>query len=1050
MNDENNDLIEELDDDFIDDYSDEEIIEEPEEEIIEYIEEEPSNDINEISQSYTVPNENINIPQYNNNINNNLESSSIPKNIPNNGYSPNKMVSPQGNSDLKSNLGAVSDLAKSSGSSGVPEALTDKKMNIPNVQNESSSKSETSSTDSNEDSQNSGESVKEKVNEKVEEAKSDAQTVAKGAAEIAAGDKVQGFIDLAPVALKRLKEKIILQISLFFIGLFVFAAIFFAIIGPMQESLEKLKEFWNGVTEFSEKTNNMYSGLGFKTTEEAFYEELDDIYNDNFGDVNLALIMSALYYPENDNDYETDYAQTDDSNGGLLDTASGFIKNSSDDKYTQGKILRARILSKGMTEETDGEKVPLEEFIRLYSEQMTKDTVNSAEPLLGALLTYTNPTLVVWDTLKKTYNAIEGPTYVTASDEIVEAFSRILETETLGLKTVSSIDFEWHDEAGNLSIPPKIYVTMRVKAYDEEKFKQFLATKYIPKMPEFKQYINNLTGIARDQEIERIIKEIYERESWYTDVYGRVEGSVENNDNVCVGSIESELLTKLVKPVNIAGSVSFNGEYAYGISNGKLHNGVDLNSETSGTKEGDDVFAVASGKVIEVDMGVSCNTSDDSSCSENGSYVALLHDISVNGTSYTFITFYANLKSGSNSLKVGDKVKKGNKIGKVGKTGNAKIAQLHFAFLKGQSLNGAIAIDPTNLFIECNTSQLIGDDIPEKIWWFLINSGYSKISTAAAMGNIQWESGGFNPAAIEGGTGIGFGLCQWSYGRRTQLEKYAKKMGKKATDLLTQLEFLLLELKKDSNSKYANWQWAGHSQQYETWLNAKNESSLNAATEAFCFGFERPDRTKANLATRQQYAKEIYNKYKNKAAPSTSSVPTNSKNLSTDEKLKLIYPNGVPKNKKGVEGYLTTIAVPITTKSGKKTTMNVTVHKAIAGDVKAACQAAQNEGFVIYSIGGYREYNNGDNAGKVRNSAGQVVLNQSQHNYGLAVDINPTENGQFKNGAATGNWFYSPGSNPYSILPNSALIKSFKSNGWGWGGDWNSSKDYMHFSYFGT
>ena len=66
------------------------------------------------------------------------------------------------------------------------------------------------------------------------------------------------------------------------------------------------------------------------------------------------------------------------------------------------------------------------------------------------------------------------------------------------------------------------------------------------------------------------------------------------------------------------------------------------------------------------------------------------------------------------------------------------------------------------------------------------------------------------------------------------------------------------------------------------------------------------------------------------------------------------------------------------------------------------------------------------------------------------MDINPTENGQFKNGRATGNWFYDPGGNEYSIQANSILVTTFKSMGWGWGGEWNSSKDYMHFSFMGT
>lgn len=161
-------------------------------------------------------------------------------------------------------------------------------------------------------------------------------------------------------------------------------------------------------------------------------------------------------------------------------------------------------------------------------------------------------------------------------------------------------------------------------------------------------------------------------------------------------------------------------------------------------------------------------------------------------------------------------------------------------------------------------------------------------------------------------------------------------------------------------------------------------------------------------------------------------------------KVAYLFPNGIPQNEAELMPYLTTINVPATSKSGNKFMIGVQVHKAIAQDVYNACYAAQQEGFRVYEIGGYGSWRWNDNAGKAGG------LPHSQHCYGLAVDINSTENGQFKNGKPTGNWFYAPGSNPYSIQPNSALVQTFKAAGWGWGGDWTSSKDYMHFSFCGT
>ena len=52
---------------------------------------------------------------------------------------------------------------------------------------------------------------------------------------------------------------------------------------------------------------------------------------------------------------------------------------------------------------------------------------------------------------------------------------------------------------------------------------------------------------------------------------------------------------------------------------------------------------------------------------------------------------------------------------------------------------------------------------------------------------------------------------------------------------------------------------------------------------------------------------------------------------------------------------------------------------------------------------------------------------------------------------------WQPGSNPYSIGPNSSVVRIFAEHGWSWGGDaWADSSDasqgyhdYMHFSYMG-
>lgn len=77
----------------------------------------------------------------------------------------------------------------------------------------------------------------------------------------------------------------------------------------------------------------------------------------------------------------------------------------------------------------------------------------------------------------------------------------------------------------------------------------------------------------------------------------------------------------------------------------------------------------------------------------------------------------------------------------------------------------------------------------------------------------------------------------------------------------------------------------------------------------------------------------------------------------------------------------------------------------------------------------------------------------SQHAYGWAVDVNPVQN-PFVNGGRVS----PPAGSPYAkrsarrpgmIHAGDTVVQAFASAGWGWGGNWSSSKDYQHFSATG-
>lgn len=74
----------------------------------------------------------------------------------------------------------------------------------------------------------------------------------------------------------------------------------------------------------------------------------------------------------------------------------------------------------------------------------------------------------------------------------------------------------------------------------------------------------------------------------------------------------------------------------------------------------------------------------------------------------------------------------------------------------------------------------------------------------------------------------------------------------------------------------------------------------------------------------------------------------------------------------------------------------------------------------------------------------------AQHAYGLAVDINPFENPEIRDGTAdppaAAAWADRSRPSPAMITAGDAAWRAFRAIGWTWGGDWRSLKDYMHFS----
>lgn len=153
--------------------------------------------------------------------------------------------------------------------------------------------------------------------------------------------------------------------------------------------------------------------------------------------------------------------------------------------------------------------------------------------------------------------------------------------------------------------------------------------------------------------------------------------------------------------------------------------------------------------------------------------------------------------------------------------------------------------------------------------------------------------------------------------------------------------------------------------------------------------------------------------------------------FSDGQKLYSLFPGGVPTKKAEMEQYLVTITVPIKDADGVPSTMQLRVHKNLTRNFMNAFQD-------MYAIGFPVRAEDTDTYNWRSMASGK---NRSHHSYGCVVDLNWGSNPMI--GVTEGK--YRPGVDPYSVTPE--VVAIWKKHGFYWGGDWKSSKDYMHFTY---
>lgn len=140
---------------------------------------------------------------------------------------------------------------------------------------------------------------------------------------------------------------------------------------------------------------------------------------------------------------------------------------------------------------------------------------------------------------------------------------------------------------------------------------------------------------------------------------------------------------------------------------------------------------------------------------------------------------------------------------------------------------------------------------------------------------------------------------------------------------------------------------------------------------------------------------------------------------------------------------------------------NLMVHKDAAQDLLRVFETLHEVRFPIRRMNLVTRYHGDDNASMEDDNTsafnGRMIAGTdrwSQHAYGTAVDINPIENPQFRDGVVDppeGVAFFDRSvAKKGMIMPGDVVVRAFADIGWSWGGDWTSFKDYMHFSKNGS
>ncbi len=421
--------------------------------------------------------------------------------------------------------------------------------------------------------------------------------------------------------------------------------------------------------------------------------------------------------------------------------------------YTTGKVYRLKSLASHMftsdfsldPDDYDTEEITLLQWFQKYPSQVweafkavlfdiSKTLINTGLAITvsivlkklgtGAFLT-SNPVgfiagIVLWGVslIIDFWNIM---TTKSNLDRAKDDLRTLINTMFMGLLSIKSIDLslllsvaDFPDEDSTdvndnafLTFLSKIKITYYKYQYNEERYKEYLREYYIPHNSDFDKFLSyKYDGSAHDASIESIINEIFDYETYFRELF--YEGDVEFAEKYseqCLGAIDKKLAENMAMPVDIntTSCIDFSGNNGYGYnSNGFLHNGIEINSKSTGNNEGDKVYSV-------YDKGTVVKSSHDKSMTCNGGCLEIQYNVSNNKAlvqTYKFTMVYKGMSKDSVTLNTGDKVTKRQEIGIIGNADESENMGMPSLYVEFRNENN-VPVDPTNLIVKCSGPKLV-------------------------------------------------------------------------------------------------------------------------------------------------------------------------------------------------------------------------------------------------------------------------------------------------------------------------------------------------------